>query len=169
MVQTSFTRHSSESDLMTRQNFKVMPYQTDAVNAVVDCFEGQPHQTGFEYRVDPGRNAEAQVEADFTTGFRNPALKLSNEVILANVQRQQRSQNLGQSEKLISNIVCPINLDVEMETGTGKTYCYIKTMFEMNKRVGWAKFIIVVPSIAAPTKRSTRNGLAARSRLPPSR
>jgi restriction endonuclease len=42
----------------------------------------------------------------------------------------------------------PFNLDVEMETGTGKTYCYIKTMFEMNREYGWSKFIIMVPSIA---------------------
>ncbi len=53
------------------------------------------------------------------------------------------------STKLTSKTsVCAVNLDIEMETGTGKTYCYIKTMFELNKRYGWSKFIVVVPSIA---------------------
>jgi len=52
------------------------------------------------------------------------------------------------STALASTKVCPVNLDIEMETGTGKTYCYIKTMFELYQRYGWSKFIVVVPSIA---------------------
>ena len=60
----------------------------------------------------------------------------------------QRRQNLPVSEQLIASAGCKFNLDIEMETGTGKTYCYIKTMFELNKRYGWSKFIVVVPSIA---------------------
>ncbi|MBT3968111.1 MAG: DEAD/DEAH box helicase family protein, partial [Gammaproteobacteria bacterium] len=65
-----------------------------------------------------------------------------------NIQAVQRQQNLPQSTELVKSKVSSINLDVEMETGTGKTYCYIKTAFEMNKRFGWSKFIVVVPSIA---------------------
>ena len=136
---------------MGRQNFKVMEYQTNAVNAVVDCFQGQPHQTGFEYRVDPGRDTASQAALSLdedVTGHRNPALVLDETAIFDNIQALQKQQNLPLSENLVSNKVAPINLDVEMETGTGKTYCYIKTMFEMNRRYGWSKFIIVVPSIA---------------------
>ena len=57
-------------------------------------------------------------------------------------------QNLPVSDALKSTAVCDVNLDIEMETGTGKTYCYIKTFFELNRRYGWSKFIVVVPSIA---------------------
>ncbi|WP_108880104.1 restriction endonuclease [Anderseniella sp. Alg231-50] len=136
---------------MGRQNFKVMAYQTNAVNAAVGCFEGQPHRTGFEYRVDPGRQVAVQGRLSLdedVTGHRNPALSLDETAIFDNIQFVQRRQNLPLSETLVKNRVAPINLDVEMETGTGKTYCYIKTMFEMNRRYGWSKFIVVVPSIA---------------------
>ena len=68
--------------------------------------------------------------------------------MLANIKDGQRRQNLPISDTLASSAGCRINLDIEMETGTGKTYCYIKTIFEMNKRYGWSKFIIMVPSIA---------------------
>jgi type III restriction enzyme len=68
--------------------------------------------------------------------------------VLANIKDVQRRQNLPASDKLVTSAGCRINLDIEMETGTGKTYCYIKTIFEMNKRYGWSKFIIMVPSIA---------------------
>ena len=136
---------------MGRQNFKVMAYQTDAVNAVVECFKGQPHQTGFEYRIDPGRSMDKQAALaldEETTGHRNPALVIDETTIFDNIQTLQKRQNLPLSETLVSNKVAPYNLDVEMETGTGKTYCYIKSMFEMHKQYGWSKFIIVVPSIA---------------------
>jgi type III restriction enzyme len=68
--------------------------------------------------------------------------------LLDNIQQVQRGQNLPVSDTLVKNKVARVNLDVEMETGTGKTYCYIKTIFELNRRYGWSKFIIVVPSIA---------------------
>ena len=68
--------------------------------------------------------------------------------MLGNIKDVQRRQNLPISDKLVASAGCRINLDIEMETGTGKTYCYIKTIFEMNKRYGWSKFIIMVPSIA---------------------
>lgn len=125
--------------------FKVQPYQTHAVDSVVDCFAGQPMVNGITYRIDPGR--KAQVSA-FEQGFKNADLALTDLQVLANIKEVQRRQNLPISDGLVSSAGCRFNLDVEMETGTGKTYCYIKTIFEMNKRYGWSKFIIMVPSIA---------------------
>ncbi len=60
----------------------------------------------------------------------------------------QRRQNLPISSALVKTNISQVNLDIEMETGTGKTYCYTKTFFEMNKLYGWSKFIVIVPSIA---------------------
>ena len=125
--------------------FKIQPYQTSAVESVVACFAGQPMSSGITYRIDPGRNA--QVSA-FEAGFRNADIQLADLQVLANIKEVQRRENLPMSEALVRSAGCKINLDVEMETGTGKTYCYIKTIFEMNKRYGWSKFIIMVPSIA---------------------
>lgn len=146
--------------------FKVQPYQTNAVEAVVDCFAGQPKVDGLTYRIDPGQKAQATA---FEEGFKNADFALSEAQILENIQAVQRRQNLPVAQRLDEFMVLDrnnqrvaapatyrrdalaatrIHLDVEMETGTGKTYCYIKTIFEMNKRYGWSKFIIMVPSIA---------------------
>jgi type III restriction enzyme len=125
--------------------FKVQPYQTQAVTAVVDCFAGQPMSNGITYRMDPGRKAQTSA---FEEGFKNADLALTELQVLANIKDVQRRQNLPLSDKLVASAGCRINLDIEMETGTGKTYCYIKTIFEMNKRYGWSKFIVMVPSIA---------------------
>jgi len=129
--------------------FKKQPYQTNAVESVADCFAGQPKNTGIQYRIDPGR-VETGKTLDYINeaGFKNPDLAFSLAQLLENIHTVQRRQNLPLSTALVSNKVCAINLDVEMETGTGKTYCYIKTMFELNQRYGWSKFIVVVPSIA---------------------
>jgi type III restriction enzyme len=90
-----------------------------------------------------------ETVADLTqTGFKNRDLALTPQQLLENIQAVQRSQNLPQSVALVSTKVCTVNLDIEMETGTGKTYCYIKTMFELNRRYGWSKFVVVVPSVA---------------------
>lgn len=133
--------------------FKTQAYQTAAVQAVVDCFKGQPPASpeAISYRIDPGKQAKGQTIG--TTlgsgdGFRNADLLLSDKQLLDNIQQVQRGQNLPVSDKLVKTKVADINLDVEMETGTGKTFCYIKTIFELNKQYGWSKFIIVVPSIA---------------------
>lgn len=125
----------------------------DCVNAVADCFAGQPKVEGVTYRIDPGKTASTTVQAQpslelLESGFKNRELVLTREQLLENIHAVQRRQNLPQSSTLVSNKVCPVNLDIEMETGTGKTYCYIKTMFELNRRYGWSKFIVVVPSIA---------------------
>ena len=128
--------------------FKNQPYQTAAVSAVVDCFKGQPyHKNGVRYRVDPGRGDDSQMNLD-DSGFRNAPIKLTLDEILSNIQSIQKSAALPISTALTVDKVSPINLDIEMETGTGKTYCYIKTMFELNRKYGWSKYIVIVPSIA---------------------
>lgn len=131
--------------------FKKQQYQTNAVESVADCFAGQPNNTGIQYRIDPGRvkaGAPKQQELLEDGGFKNTDIVISQAAVLANIQAVQRRQNLPTSTALVGNSKGPVNLDVEMETGTGKTYCYIKTMFELNQRYGWSKFIVVVPSIA---------------------
>lgn len=135
--------------------FKNQAYQTRAVDAVVDCFKGQPNASGISYRIDPGHSTIASKEFipvaqdwGLSPGFKNQHIILNEATLLENIQQVQRIQNLPQSSSLVKTKVSPLNLDVEMETGTGKTYCYIKSIFEMNKRYGWSKFIVVVPSIA---------------------
>ncbi|SAY39386.1 type III restriction-modification system endonuclease [Candidatus Synechococcus spongiarum] len=147
--------------------FKVQPYQTNAVNDVVDCFAGQPMLSGLTYLPHQPR-PQAQTSL-FEEGFKNADLTLTDVQLFENIQRVQRRQNLPMSQSLTDfttfdnrGVRVPatatykedaltatrVHLDVEMETGTGKTYCYIKTIFEMNKCYGWSKFIIMVPSIA---------------------
>jgi len=132
--------------------FKKQAYQTAAVEAVANCFVGQPPSTALSYRIDPGRKAESSqltmAAMEEMAGFKNADIGFPLPKLLENIQAVQRHQNLPQSQALVTSQVCDVNLDVEMETGTGKTYCYIKTMFEMHKRFGWTKFIVVVPSIA---------------------
>lgn len=136
--------------------FKVQSYQTDAVDAVVEVFAGQPRHDGISYRIDPGKAKPTSDPTLFLTrttpdaGLRNAEIALTAMQRLDNVHRVQRSRNLPLSNKLVDSKAAPgaPNLDVEMETGTGKTYVYIKTIMELNKRYGWSKFIIVVPSIA---------------------
>jgi type III restriction enzyme len=133
-----------------RLKFKTQAYQTAAVQAVVDCFKGQPPASAeaISYRIDPGK-AKKGVEDLFSEGgFKNADLKLTDVTLLQNITQVQHQQNLPQSSELVKTKVSKVNLDIEMETGTGKTYCYIKTIFELNKQYGWSKFIIVVPSIA---------------------
>lgn len=135
--------------------FKVQPYQTNAVESVIDCFAGQVNTSGIAYRIDPGVNKKLPAQGPSLpgldieqTGFKNADIQLSDVQLLHNIRAVQRRQNLPLSDKLVSSAGCKVNLDVEMETGTGKTYCYVKSFFEMNKRYGWTKFIVVVPSIA---------------------
>lgn len=144
--------------------FKTQTYQTAAVQAVVDCFQGQvPHHGGIRYRLDPGsqKTAPASPQAALAleatshesaakgeAAFRNADFTLSDMALLDNIRAVQQRQNLPVSDTLLKTKVAKVNLDIEMETGTGKTYCYIKTIFELNKQYGWSKFIIVVPSIA---------------------
>lgn len=116
--------------------FKQQAYQTAAVEAVVNCFAGQPYQTGINYRIDTGLIAGLADQTSLfeESGFKNGDLKISAGQLLKNIQDQQLQQMLPRSDALASTPICTVNLDVEMETGTGKTYCYIKTAFELNKR-----------------------------------
>ena len=118
---------------------------------MADCFIGQPPSRGVTYRIDPGREnavATQPLPGIEESGFKNSDFALPMSQILMNVRNVQMRQNLPMSEGLKQSAGCPVNLDIEMETGTGKTYCYIKTMFELNERFSWCKFIVVVPSIA---------------------
>lgn len=136
--------------------FKIQPYQTDAVDSVVDVFAGQPRRTGISYRIDPGKVSPSAAPALFETsttpdsGLRNAEIELSPTQLLDNLHQVQKSRNLPLAPKIVDSKAAPgaPNLDIEMETGTGKTYVYIKTIMELNKRYGWSKFIIVVPSVA---------------------
>ena len=132
---------------MLKLQFKHQKFQADAAKAVVDVFTGQPYLTQ-SYMIDKGvgyHQASITDEEDFT-GWRNERIvpELSDEKILNNLQKVQRAGQLKPSERLEGHY----NLTIEMETGVGKTYTYIKTMYELNKHYGWSKFIIVVPSIA---------------------
>lgn len=131
--------------------FKHQKFQADAAKAVIDVFNGQPCLTPSEYMIDKGyvkvgTQKATQANLFNEVGFCNRPIipNLSKAIILENMQKIQRLGQIKPSEELINGY----NLTVEMETGTGKTYTYIKTMFELNKHYGWSKFIIVVPSIA---------------------
>lgn len=121
--------------------FKVQAHQTAAVQAVVDCFHGQP--------LLAGGYAVATTASLFARDlYANAPLQLAPSALLENLAQVQQRQQLPLSDSLVQDAVSPVNLDIEMETGTGKTYCYLKTLFELNRLYGWSKFIIVVPSIA---------------------
>lgn len=152
-------------------NFKIQQYQTDAVDAVVKVFQGQGYHDKISYIRDLGKKQENQqmrlnvdmdqqysldmgqshqlniYDMDDDTGYKNEVIELPDEQLLINIQKLQSQNNIKQSKELVKDLG-RCSLDIEMETGTGKTYVYIKTMFELNKKYGWSKFIVVVPSIA---------------------
>ena len=152
-------------------NFKIQQYQTDAVDAVVSVFQGQGFHDKVNYIRDLGTQKattpfsprtkqmsfipadEQPTFADVDdgdnddTGYKNEIVQLSDEQLLHNIQTLQIQNNIKLSTSLIKDLG-HCSLDIEMETGTGKTYVYIKTMFELNKKYGWSKFIVVVPSVA---------------------
>lgn len=130
--------------------FKHQKFQADAAKAVVDVFAGQPYLTPT-YMMDRGINYQQNLtdDEDFT-GWRNEPIvpALTDKIILERLNKIQRINQIEPSAKLERSESCKYNLTIEMETGVGKTYTYIKTMYELNKHYGWSKFIIVVPSIA---------------------
>lgn len=141
-------------------NFKIQQYQTDAVEAVVRVFNGQHFCNRISYIRDRGNLkkkdqlsfdvSQNQVEIyddESDIGYKNETIELSDEQLLKNIQTLQSQNNIKLSPSLVKDLG-RISLDIEMETGTGKTYVYIKTMFELNRKYGWSKFIVVVPSIA---------------------
>lgn len=128
--------------------FKIQQYQTDAVENTVAVFRGQPTHTLSTYRRDLGIYQNQRIiYKEEEAGYGNHRLELDKQTILRNIRSIQNLYDIAPSETLAKG-VAPVNLDIEMETGTGKTYVYIKTMFELNKQYGWSKFIVVVPSIA---------------------
>jgi len=129
--------------------FKIQPFQTEAAESVVNVFIGQPKHGETGYRRDAGIIEETLFTQDdeFETGYRNADVAISREQLLSNIRAVQTANNIVNSTDLVSGLGA-VSLDVEMETGTGKTYVYIKTMFELYHAYGWGKFIVVVPSIA---------------------
>jgi len=123
--------------------FKHQGFQVEAARNVVRAFQGQPYHDSVDYIMDRGKSQ--QTEAFKTMGFGNAPLTLDRGDIKENVRSIQMEQGLKPVDHLQGE---GVNLTIEMETGTGKTYTYIKTMYELNKHYGWSKFIIVVPSVA---------------------
>lgn len=139
--------------------YKKQQFQIDAIEAVTSIFEGQPRQNSMSYMMDKGN--EKNVTLDIVNGFKNAAISLSENDLLHNIQSAQKKNGIPTDNQLmkmdiggkdkntgVDNSQESLTLTVEMETGTGKTYTYIKTMLELHKQYGWSKFIIVVPSIA---------------------
>ena len=127
--------------------FKHQKFQADAAKAVVDVFAGQPYLTP-SYMMDRGLGhiQQSLTDEDDFTGWSNQKIvtELNDRLILEHINTIQRANQIKPSEKLEGRY----NLTIEMETGVGKTYTYIKTMYELNRAYGWSKFIVVVPSIA---------------------
>ena len=127
--------------------FKHQKFQADAAKAVVDVFAGQPYLTPT-YMMDKGSGHYQQTltEEDDFTGWSNQKIvpELNDRLVLEHINAIQRANQIRPSEKLEGRY----NLTIEMETGVGKTYTYIKTMYELNRAYGWSKYIVVVPSVA---------------------
>jgi len=143
--------------------FKEQQFQIDAVKAVVDCFAGQPIKTNrftLERSKDIIKKAKQLAQGQLKTGleeevmenigYRNTPIQITDNQILENLKRVQFANDIPESTQLErpKGLNLGYNLTIEMETGTGKTYTYIRSMFELNKEFGWSKFIIIVPSIA---------------------
>ena len=126
--------------------FKQQPFQAEAARCVVRAFQGQSAHEGFVYIKDRGKQKEENSLFPEAVGFGNAPLSLQPSDIAENVRSIQIEQGLKPIEHLEGE--GGIYLTVEMETGTGKTYTYIKTMYELNREYGWSKFIVVVPSVA---------------------
>lgn len=144
--------------------FKELQYQLDAVKAVTDVFKGQPNTKLSQYTRDIGKLSNPQGQQmrlfgegsdltlatddeNYAIGYANNPIQIDDNEALHNIQDVQERENIKRDTNLIKKL-SPLDLDVEMETGTGKTYVYIRTIFELNKLYGFSKFIIMVPSIA---------------------
>src|SRR5579863_1571946 len=141
--------------------FKEQDFQIQAVKAVVDCFLGQPLRSN-RFTLERSKellkkakqaasgNLEIAYSIEEEIGYRNSPLQIPEEQILENIQNVQQRNDINQSRQIerVQAIRLGYNLTIEMETGTGKTYTYIRTMYELHKQYGWSKFIVVVPGIA---------------------
>lgn len=125
--------------------YKHQRFQTEAARSIANAFIGQPKSDGqSDHTVDQGRNSNwFKLE-----GFGNKNVVLAREAICDNVRAVQTEQGIKPVDYLQDLQGVGMAFTIEMETGTGKTYTYIKTMYELNERYGWTKFIVVVPSIA---------------------
>lgn len=128
-----------------RIRYKHQRFQTEAARSIANAFIGQPKSDGqSDHTVDQGRNRNwFKLE-----GFGNKNVVLAREAICDNVRAVQTEQGIKPVDYLQDLQGVGMAFTIEMETGTGKTYTYIKTMYELNERYGWTKFIVVVPSIA---------------------
>ena len=126
--------------------FKTQAHQSAAVQAVLDCFKGPG--TALDAAAGTQLSLIPNARADLAWSGGNAPVRLSEQAILHNLRLVQQRQGLPLATALTSTPVAQFNFDIEMETGTGKTYCYIKTIFELHRACGWSKFIVVVPSIA---------------------
>lgn len=125
--------------------YKHQRFQIEAALAVANAFTGQPKSDRqSDHIVDQGVNQNLFV----VKGFGNKNVILAPEAVCENVRAIQTEQGLKPVEQLQQLQGVGTALTIEMETGTGKTYTYIKTMYELNARYGWTKFVVVVPSIA---------------------
>lgn len=123
-----------------------LEFQKDAINAVVDLFEGQPAKESDFSIIRTAQTGAVEIQE---LGVPNE-LVLQNDEIFGNLHHVQESNLIPKARKLIEDddtYKFP-NFSVEMETGTGKTYVYLRTIFELNQRYGFKKFIVVVPSVA---------------------
>ena len=127
-------------------NFKIQKYQTQAVDALVKCFEGQQFADKIKYKKDKGVINDGEFCFD-EIGYRNAKIGLTDKELLENIHKVQDENFIIRTGELVKTNNVP-SFDIEMETGTGKTYVYTKTMYELNKAYGWSKFMIVVPSVA---------------------
>jgi type III restriction enzyme len=140
--------------------FKHQKFQADAAKTVCDIFKGQRLYSAA-YLIDRGVRFDGELGYD-EIGIRNHPIELSVDELLENLRSVQKAQAIKPDERLEGYAVereDPItkektaqtlsyNFTIEMETGVGKTYTYIKTMYELHARYGWSKFIIIVPSVA---------------------
>lgn len=124
--------------------FKHQGFQIEAAKAVVDVFNGQPRQ-GLQSYIQGERKGELPMEQ---YGFCNQELFLQDQALLQNIHAVQARHGLQLIHAVQRDEHGTLPLSIEMETGTGKTYTYIKTMYELHKHYGWTKFVIVVPSVA---------------------
>lgn len=141
--------------------FKEQDFQVQAVKAIVDCFDGQPLKSNrftLERSKELIRKAKqassGAIEIDYSIeeeiGYRNSPIQILESQVLKNVQAVQKRNDLHQSQQIErpKTVNLGFNFTIEMETGTGKTYTYIRTMYELHKQYGWSKFIVIIPSIA---------------------
>lgn len=129
-------------------------YQLDAIKSVVDLFDGQPKDAekletmlrGQVAAVNETENAALDLDLSQEVGAVGNRLVLDRNTVLANLQRVQDKNGLEVASKLFDDSA--LDFDIEMETGTGKTYVYLRTIFELAERYNFTKFVILVPSVA---------------------